>query len=468
MLLVACSSSEAPDGPTPCGSNGSCPAGYTCEPTTHLCIVSGGSPDAQPAAGASDALANDSFCAGMPTTIHQTPITGAETWTADTSHYVAATVQVAGTLTIAAGAEVCLEFDVTLVATAGGRVVAEGTTAQPIHIASMARSSNTFGALAANAGGTLRLAHVLLDSSGGVRSTDGTVGIVQILGPGYGQPRQPIISVEDVTIRDAPAVGVTAFGGATFSADSSGLIISGAASYPIAVEPRTADGLPEGSYTGNGHDAILVTHNIDPISESTTFHDRGVPYDLADAELDSAGSLLVRTDGGPLVTLAFEPGVTVRFPPLGTLNVVGATAANGPTALLAVGTADRPIVFTSASATPAAGDWKGLLFLNAVDPASQIANVRVEYAGGGGHYSPSSCPLGEPDGAIEIAALPASELITQTTIAHSAGHGIVRSWASATKTDFLATNTFSDVALCNESWPADADGTCPASPACPR
>jgi hypothetical protein len=48
--------------------------------------------------------------------------------------------------------------------------------------------------------------------------------------------------------------------------------------------------------------------------------------------------------------------------------------------LLAMGTASRPIDFTSAAAVPAPGDWAGLSFAAVPDPLNSLSFVRMEYA----------------------------------------------------------------------------------------
>lgn len=58
-------------------------------------------------------------------------------------------------------------------------------------------------------------------------------------------------------------------------------------------------------------------------------------------------------------------------------------------------------------------------------------------------------PAPNPDAAIRIFGVPASQFVTNTTIASSASFGIDRGYVSDVKTDFLPTNTFSDIALCN-------------------
>jgi len=88
----------------------------------------------------------------------------------------------------------------------------------------------------------------------------------------------------------------------------------------------------------------------------------GFPYRLSatDATLNAGGVLTI------------DPGVVVQFPSGGRLNVVGK--------LLALGTAENPISFTSSSASPAPGSWKNIYF-NSVTPGSQISYATVSYAG---------------------------------------------------------------------------------------
>ena len=63
-----------------------------------------------------------------------------------------------------------------------------------------------------------------------------------------------------------------------------------------------------------------------------------------------------------------------------TKPINGLSAARG--ALVAIGTADQPIVFTSdRGAASAAGDWLGLGFSSLVDAQSVLQHVRVEFAG---------------------------------------------------------------------------------------
>ena len=58
------------------------------------------------------------------------------------------------------------------------------------------------------------------------------------------------------------------------------------------------------------------------------------------------------------------------------------------------------------------------------------------------------------------------QFVTNSTILASASHGIDRGWRGS-NTDFLATNTFTSIAKCKQSYPKDATGACPATVPCP-
>jgi hypothetical protein len=102
------------------------------------------------------------------------------------------------------------------------------------------------------------------------------------------------------------------------------------------------------------------------------------------------------------VTVIIAPGVSIRFNPGYFLQVSGT--------LIAEGTEEQPVTFTSNQETPEAGDWKGIIF----DSASTDSVMRycvVEYGDG-----------------IEISST--SPLIENCTTRNSADYGI-----SATSSD---------------------------------
>ncbi len=76
-------------------------------------------------------------------------------------------------------------------------------------------------------------------------------------------------------------------------------------------------------------------------------------------------------------TLTIEPGTTIKF---GTNGVIyfGYT---GNTTLIAEGTAEKPILFTSSATSPVAGAWVGLWFYSHTLQNSSMSYCKVEYAG---------------------------------------------------------------------------------------
>ncbi len=122
--------------------------------------------------------------------------------------------------------------------------------------------------------------------------------------------------------------------------------------------------------------ALTVTG---PICQDTTWH-------LADSPVVAQVSVFVGGEFCPGVfpTLTIEPGVEVRFNANRLLEVTGT--------LVARGTAETPILFTSNVASPAPGDWGGIQFLDTSTDAaydgddeyvsgSILEHVIVEYAG---------------------------------------------------------------------------------------
>jgi hypothetical protein len=161
-----------------------------------------------------------------------------------------------------------------------------------------------------------------------------------------------------------------------------------------------------------------------------------------------------------------EPGAELRFLPQTTLRVY-----DDRSTLIAAGTAERPVVFTSARATPAAGDWAGIRF-DGLGPNNRLESVWVRYAGGpcqcssfGCNYLPGSFDVSS---AILVFQQPAAPFIAHAHIEDSAGHGILRGWNGSDAVGFLDTNAFARVAGCTQTTPRDVDGRCPDSPPCPR
>ena len=101
------------------------------------------------------------------------------------------------------------------------------------------------------------------------------------------------------------------------------------------------------------------------ISSDTTWSARRSPY-LVSSTVSVGGN----------ANLVIEPGVEVRFAAGASLNV-GFGSAGG---IDAVGTAAKPIVFTSSAATKTAGSWGSVALSSHTKKTSRIAHARIEYA----------------------------------------------------------------------------------------
>ena len=391
-----------------------------------------------------------------------------DVWTADGSpHILPFDTTIYNTVTLEPCAEVLIADSKTV--TVRGKLVAEGTATKRVHFGG--KDAGKPYASIRSLGGTMRFAHTTIDGGGAKLNTAiYLAGMLDLQGDNL-LPTQESLFVDHVTLAGSASNGLVLRDGAGFTSGSDALVIKGAAAHPMSIFARSVGGIPAGSYTGNAIDKILLptTSGNETINESTTLHDRGVPYLVGHATSD--GSLRVDTSiGKPNVTLTIEPGVQMRFKKGGALYVAVASSVNPARgSLIAAGTAAKPIVFTSDEATPAAGDWIGLRFGEVPTATNKVDFARVEYAGASTVSGSDSCPdgAGNNDAAIRFTGLPPSQLVTNTTILSSLNHGIDRGWRSDAQVDFLATNTFTSVGRCTQTFPKDKNGACPAPGAVP-
>jgi hypothetical protein len=320
------------------------------------------------------------------------------------------------------------------------------------------------------------LAFTRLEGGGGVGGANTVNSVIRVFGPGFGTPPAPVLRVNTVTIERSVDTGVYLENHAAFSTDSQALTISGATGRPINVNMMALGSLPTGTYTGNGIDEILVIGPDANVSTDLTVEDRGVPI-----RIPAVGMNIAPPPGQTAaVTLTLKPGVVLRFPKTGAgpgARVKFGTNGNDPNNLVgvlnAVGTAARPITFTSGEANPSPGDWIGL-WLNTAN-GSRLDHVNIEYAGAPSGIISGNCrPVGtSDDGALLVGNLatqyvPPADLITNSRIAHSAGFGINAMWQAPTLADpnLTAGNTFQNNARCSQTFNALTVGMCPLSGGC--
>jgi hypothetical protein len=402
--------------------------------------------------------------------MHTGSITAPETWTAAGSpHLLPYDTSVSAAVTLEACAVVQIGAQKTITFGPGGDLVANGTATQPVKIEAV-NPQMPFASIRF-IGGTAHLSYTTVAQGGDpLNSVPDFAAALDI--------RLNPVLLDHVTVTGSASQGLYLHDGGAFDPASAQLVVSGSKISPVHTWTSAAGGLPAGTYTGNGVDEILLSAEgctTEGVTGGTvTLHELGVPYHVGHSQ--SSGQMCVSAGTGkPLGTLAIEPGVTMRFKKGAVLMIEqfqGTSPASG--ALVAVGTAQKPIVFTSAQPTPAAGDWLGIWFGELPDVSSKIEFASVEYAGGASTSGSGSCAYtattGAPnDAAIRVFGVPAGgQFVTNTTIVSSAAHGIDRGFRSDTKMpDFLGTNTFTSIARCKETYPSDASGACPAPAAVP-
>jgi len=199
---------------------------------------------------------------------------------------------------------------------------------------------------------------------------------------------QPTIS--NSTIRNSSGAGVLFLDGGGGAGTFTGNTITGNTTNPISIFGKYMQSIPAGNtLTGNGEDVIIV--NADTVDTAGTWADNGIPIEVQAGNTTFTASTTIADNmvitflgdvlvynSGTLPTLTFGAGDTVKF--LNSGITVGETYYSYAGALVADG-AGGAITFTSAQATPAAGDWKGIDLTSMTDSSSVLDNVIIEYGG---------------------------------------------------------------------------------------
>jgi parallel beta-helix repeat protein len=117
------------------------------------------------------------------------------------------------------------------------------------------------------------------------------------------------------------------------------------------------------TFSGNGDNRVYYYGST--IGHDTSIADPGIPYRVDNIVYIS------------LATLTIDPGVELQFDPNTFLQV----GYYGTGTLVANGTDEANIKFTSGSETPATGDWHGVYFSNLTGDGSILKSAIVEYGG---------------------------------------------------------------------------------------
>lgn len=422
-------------------------------------------------------------------TDHAANVTADETWTAAGSPHVVSSLRVEANVTIEACAVVVLKPNaVVSVGNSGtgkaGKITAagtfDGTKLLPVVIKPQT-DGQRWSSFFVNESGSLDFSYTAV-LGGGNRMSSSTNAAIEARGTQM-KPLQKKLRMKYVVVRDSGAQGITLRGYSAFTDDSERLFISTSGAepeadarfltgFPLDIQPGGVGTIPKDSVlTGNKRDAIYI-RSVTRLDIDEAFPSRGVPYILN-------GEFLMYDLGASTLTLTIEAGVTIKTEKNGGGSLgltLGNKASNAPVRLVAKGTAAAPIVLTSAEATPAAGDWKGIAWGNGPGDGNAVENVTIEYAGGTTGSRGFGCgPLSNVGGIIITEWRPNDAFVKNSTFRNLIGAGIVSGWLSDQPgPDLSATNSFSNIApvpmegVCNVTkWaPAAGVGGCGMRPVC--
>jgi len=255
-----------------------------------------------------------------------------------------------------------------------------------------------------------------------------------------------VLTADNLVVANPVGGGLYLDGMAAFTPASTYLGVTGAQDHPLAMHLMAVGSIPFTQVQNSQFDDALMLTSAPNVTQDTTIH----PYIPLYFETQVK---VGQTTAGTTTTLTVEAGSVLRFAPGNDVRVYFGNFGAGAGVLMAAGDATQPILFTSAAATPAAGDWAGFLLLNSA--GSQLSYVTIEYAGASNGWVSANCrPSGSSDNAaLLVADIPGSSFLTNSTIQNVNGHGIDATWVAGTvnEPDVAAGNTFNNVTGCKQT-----------------
>jgi hypothetical protein len=322
---------------------------------------SGGSTAPRPAA----------FECGSRDVTNATVITGAvtqsQTWSGLIHMPEGVSVRNEATISIAPGTKIIVGLDADVEfgwEDSRPTLQALGTANEPILICGETQRSGYWGQLVLrqNVSPESTLSHVLVSDGGGA---------------GAALALENSTVLQGVQVIRSGGYGISAAG---FGADSSGVMVTESASYPIWItRAQAVSEIPRDSFlTGNTRDAVSLGFARIDADVHVEFHDLGVPY------VQTEGIYVETVENAETDTsVTFDAGVEVVLS-------AGDSLSLGRASVVAQGTAAAPVVFTGACADPAhfaAGpcDSGGQLHLE----DASLTYVEIDGAGEGSDYESS-------------------------------------------------------------------------------
>lgn len=419
------------------------------------------------------ALARGCPASSGPGTDHTSTITADETWSpSGNPHRVPNNLTIEATLTL----DPCTVVLVGKVATISvgnspktGRLVAKGAvdvaadgtvSARPVTF-DAADAASPWTQLFVSATGTAELSVVAIKNAGETVSSE--PGALRIGGVAGGTNTGEVVKstkLDRVLVEGSRSFGINLDAWGTATDDSAKVWVRSSGSdtypYPIRVETGIAGTIPKGlTTTGNKREEVLMTTSK-AFMRDDTLRNIGIPYRARGAMYLNSGI------DGKLATLSIEPGVTLAFEKGAGSGIFVGTSPTRQGVLVAAGTADAPITFTSANENKAAGDWMSLYFKNTPTSGNKISHAKVEYAGGESGTTGFGCGPQDAnnDSAIFIQgqgqdeAGPDAVFVDNTTFDHTAGATVIVSGWYGDGPNFATGNTFgSSTPACKVSQP---------------
>lgn len=215
-------------------------------------------------------------------------------------------------------------------------------------------------------------------------------------------------SISNCTIRESSGYGLYLDAEASLG-DFAGNTITKNASGAAYVYSSSVHGLAASStYTGNDSELVFVNAAYEFGTQDRAWAALGVPY-----HVDGMFYLENQLTIAPGTTLAFAHGA-------------GMVVQNFKAGITALGSADKPIVFTGIDKAP--GAWNGLYLANTNDtgsttPRTRLAYVTIEYGGGRSHSDSNADPF---SGNLMLDSSGWNTVVemSNSTIRNSSGYGI--------------------------------------------
>ena len=218
------------------------------------------------------------------------------------------------------------------------------------------------------------------------------------------------IAIENCTITNSSSYGILASSGSTFSSFKDN-VIEDTELCPVRCSAAAAGVIAVGNQLGEA--GIEINHYM--LTEKVTWANHNVPYTFAQSGTE------FRIEGGGSLTIA--PGTTVQFAENRYISVGYYSEGK----LVAQGTAEAPILFTSAMNDKSAGDWGNIRFYEYAGAGSILDHCKIFYGGDGGN-------------SLYIDDCDAKVTVQNCEIAYSDGYGIYVNNASPT----MSNNNFHD------------------------